>query len=260
MPIADHPKQNDTREKSNAGRSAAELLIRIDEANAALVAFDQIDHHVILSAARRRKSSRRFFAFIVTFSLNQLAGFVVNADRDLLCRLSRTDREPILIAGVKIYRDQRVFFRFDRARPMTVAHFEAFIGKCSRQIERGFARRHFSVTLGRRDRCRYREPDCREDRQPRKNRGSRQMSEFHFASFAWIRFMTFPTASLTLRTSSALGALPTGNVTSFSIPGSCSLTSLIHGSSRMSGEISLSFDWMKLTSAGCRNTFAARSS
>src|ERR1700719_1103810 len=38
-------------------------LVRINEANAALVAIDQVDHHVILAAARWRKSSGRFLAF-----------------------------------------------------------------------------------------------------------------------------------------------------------------------------------------------------
>src|SRR5260370_812158 len=108
MPAADHPKQNDAGEKSNARRSGDELLVGINEANAALVALDQINQHVILAAARRRKSGRRFFAFIVILSLNELAGFVINVDRDFFCWLSRSDRKPVLVSGIEIDRDQRV--------------------------------------------------------------------------------------------------------------------------------------------------------
>src|SRR5438552_3821844 len=50
MPVADHPKQNDAREKSNARCGVAGLFVRINEANAALAAFDQINQDVILTA------------------------------------------------------------------------------------------------------------------------------------------------------------------------------------------------------------------
>src|SRR6202048_5362303 len=89
---------------------------------------------------------------------------------------------------------------------MTVAHLESVVGKCAGQVEHNFVRFHFLVAFGARGRA----CDQQEDRQC--NRESHL-----FSLFCWISSITCPTASLTLRTSSMLGALPGGNVTSFSI-------------------------------------------
>jgi len=125
MPVPDHPKQNDAREKkSNASARHGRVTCknRRGKRCSRRLRPDQPGRNI--DAAGRRKSGSRFFAFVITLSLNELAGFVVKVDRDFFRRLGRADREPILIAGIEIDRDQRVFFRFDCARPMSVAHFE----------------------------------------------------------------------------------------------------------------------------------------
>src|SRR5207253_8207835 len=112
--------------------------------------------------------------------------------------------------------------RRDRPAPMTVAHFESIVCKCAGQIERGFARLHFAVRL-----CAREAGSEQEDRQEDWQAAS------HLASVLfWIASITLPTASFTLRTSSTLGALLAGKETSFSMPTSCSFTSLTSGSAR----------------------------
>src|SRR4029077_8245083 len=83
-------------------------------------------------------------------------------------------------------------------------------------------------------------------------------AQFHFLSdLCWISSIILATASLTLRTSSTVGALPAGKETSFSMSPSCALTSLTSWSSRMSCETSSSLRRMSATNAGWRRTLAA---
>src|SRR6266496_4277586 len=180
-----------------------------------------------------------------------LACLIINADRDFCRRLSRAGGKPILVSGIKIHCDQCVVVWLNGPAPMAVPGFESIICKCSGKIERGLTRLDLGICLG----AHRKAGDQHHDRQ--KNR----REAFHFAMVMFSIFsITFPTASFTFRTCSTLGALSAGKETSFSMPPSCSLTSLTSGSLRSSGEISFTFDCINLTSAGWRSTFALRSS
>src|SRR6266481_2932624 len=119
---------------------------------------------------------------------------------------------------------------------MSISNLEPVISKRSRKFERVFARTYFSVCV------------CAENNAhaQRKNQNEKPQATFHLGdSLLSIFVINLLTASLSFFTSSALGAFPSGNETSFSSPVSCSLTSLTRGSWRNSGEIALSFDCMK---------------
>src|SRR5262249_11967833 len=108
---------------------------------------------------------------------------------------------------------------------MPVPHFESFVRKRAREIKRGFTRAHLIIAFRSRERARDRQCDSGED------------ADLYFdSSFALMRVMILPTASLTFFTSSAPGALPGGKETSFSTAGSSPLTSLTSGSSFTSPE------------------------
>ncbi len=107
------------------------------------------------------------------------------------------------------------------AARMSISNLEPVISKCSRKLECVFARTYFSVCV------------CAENnaRAQRKNQNEKPQATFHLGeSLLSIFVISLPTASLSFFTSSAVGALPSGNETSFSIPVSCSLTSLTSGS------------------------------
>src|ERR1044071_274250 len=108
-----------------------------------------------------------------------------------------------------------------QAARMSVSNLEAIISKCSRKLECVFARAHFSICV------------CVENnaRAQRKDQNEKLQATFHLGdSLLSIFVISLPTASLSFFTSSKLGTLPSGNETSFSIPVSCSLTSLTSGS------------------------------
>src|SRR6266496_6811166 len=130
---------------------------------------------------------------------------------------------------------------------MSVADLETIVRKSSSDIESVFARLYLGICLGADGNA-----GCQNEK-----RNKNWQPVFHFgSSLLCISVMALPTDSLIFFTSSKVGALPGGKETSFSISPSCSLTSFTRGSPRNSGEISLIFDCMKRTSAGCRETFA----
>ena len=57
-------------------------LIGVNQTEAALPPFNQIDRDKILTAVRRRKAGGRLFPGIMSFSLDFLAGLIINTDRD----------------------------------------------------------------------------------------------------------------------------------------------------------------------------------
>src|SRR5207245_9083845 len=123
----------------------------------------------------------------------------------------------------------------DTAR-MSISNLETVICKCSRKFQCIFARTHFSV-------CIRAESNARAQR---KNQKEKPQPTFHLGdSLLSIAVISLPTASFSFRASSTLGALPSENETSFSLPVSCSLTSLTRGSLRNSGVIALSFGCMQ---------------
>src|SRR5439155_15386745 len=133
----------------------------------------------------------------------------------------RADRKPILISRIKVHRDQDMIVCLNHAARMSVSNLEPVISECSRKLECVFARTHFSVCV------------CAENnaRAQRKNQNEKPQATFHLGdSLLSIFVISLSTASLSFRTSSALGAFPSGNETSVSSPVSCSLTSLTRGS------------------------------
>src|SRR6266436_2238717 len=84
-------------------------LVRIDETEAALAAFDYIDRDNVLTAVSRGKSSRGFVPVVVVFRRHLFPGFIINADGNLFHRFRGANGEPVLISRVKIHSDERVF-------------------------------------------------------------------------------------------------------------------------------------------------------
>src|SRR5205823_11774404 len=102
-------------------------LVRINEAKAALFAFEQIDRNKVLTAARWRKTGCSFFPVIVTFRGHLFSRLIIDADRNFLCRFRRANGEPILVSCVQVYRDQGMIMRFDGPTPMSVSDFETVV-------------------------------------------------------------------------------------------------------------------------------------
>src|SRR5215472_7543910 len=104
---------------------------------------------------------------------------------------------------------------------MSISDVETVVCKGSRKFERVFSCAHFGVCV-----CPQNNTSAE-----RNNRSENGQPGFHFGgSLLSISVISLPTASFTFFTSSWLGALPSGNETSFSIALNCSLTLLTRGS------------------------------
>src|SRR5204863_9904510 len=119
--------------------------------------------------------------------------------------------ERFLCARVRIHFGEGVIVWLGRPTPMPIANLEPLVCKCAGDVECGLACLDLALCLG------ARADAGSEGKNPKQNR----RMTFHFTGALFsISSITFPTASLTFRTSSTLGALPSGKETSFSIPAS----------------------------------------
>src|SRR5215475_13646049 len=97
---------------------------------------------------------------------------------------------------------------------MSISNVETVICKGSRKFERVFSCAHFGVCVCLQNNTRAERHNHSENGQP----------GFHIGgSLLSISIISLVTPSFTLRSSSAVGALPSGKETSFSIRFSCSL-------------------------------------
>src|SRR4051812_23862797 len=139
-------------------RTGHRLFIRVDETEAAFLVLNRIDRHKVLAAVLRREAGCRFVPFAEIFRGHLISGFVIKANGNFFERLRYADRKPILISGIEIHRDERMIVWLKHAARMPVSNLKPVISKCTRQLQRVFARIHFSVCIcaennGRAQRC-----------------------------------------------------------------------------------------------------------